>query len=84
MRSVITEKGINADTEPKTRIKNLFKKDIIAAEFANAKTELKLEDDSINNQVYEEKDPDSDEMLIYALHLPTFSKTPGAFWLVYL
>lgn len=56
-------------------IKNLFKKDIIAAEFANAKTELKLEDDSINNQVYEEKDPDSDEMLIYALHLPTFSNS---------
>lgn len=56
-------------------IKNLFKKDIIAAEFANPKMEVKLEDDSIDNQVYEEKDDASDEMLIYALHLPVFSNS---------
>ena len=54
-------------------VKGLFKKDIIAAEFANAKTELKLEDDKIDNQVYEEKDPDTNESMIFALHLPSFS-----------
>lgn len=56
-------------------IRKFFKNDIISSEYANAQMEIKLEGEKIIDQVYEEKDPDTGESMIYALHLPSFSNS---------
>lgn len=54
-------------------VMNLFNKDIIAEPYATASTDNKLEGEKILDSVYEEKIEGSEETLVYAIHLPSFS-----------